>query len=183
VNSFAGTLDGSEALATVVGSAIAGDATAFASIVRTYHGDMARVAYVVAGDVEIAEEAVQSAWSIAWRRLRSLRDPDRLRPWLVAIAANEARQILRRRNRYSVVEIDVAEVSDVGGDPADAVERLDLADRLRHLQPDDRVLLALRYVAGLDSNEIAAQIGLSPSGTRGRLSRLLGRLRTELHDA
>jgi len=38
---------------------------------------------------------VQSARSIAWRKLSSLRDPERLRPWLVSVAANEARQLVR----------------------------------------------------------------------------------------
>jgi RNA polymerase sigma factor (sigma-70 family) len=48
------------------------------------------------------------------------------------------------------------------------------------LDPDDRALLALRYVAGFDSNELAKAIGISPSGVRNRLERLLKRLHEEL---
>jgi DNA-directed RNA polymerase specialized sigma24 family protein len=44
------------------------------------------------------------------------------------------------------------------------------------------MLLALRYVAGLDSFELAGQVHMSPSGTRARLARLLSRLRRELDD-
>jgi RNA polymerase sigma factor (sigma-70 family) len=166
----------------LVARAAAGDRDAFASIVDTYHADMARVAYVVCGDPDVAEDAVQAAWSVAWRKLRSLRDPERLRPWLVAVAANEARQLVRRRHRLSVVEIDVESVSAPFPDPADRIGRLDLVNAIGHLKPEDRVLLALRYVAGLDSNEIGPLVGMSASGARGRLSRLLGRLRTELRD-
>jgi len=169
-------------VASAVASAIAGDETAFARIVAAYHGDLVRVAYVVAGDEQLAEEAAQSAWSIAWRKLGSLRDPERLRPWLVSVAANEARQLLRSRHRRSVAEIRVRPADDPEGDPSAADDRIDLANALHHLTPDDRRLLALRYVAGLDSIEIGALVGMSPSSVRGHLSRLLERIGKELHD-
>ena len=67
-------------------------------------------------------------------------------------------------------------------DPANRVEDLDLANALARLDPNDRVLLALRYLAGFDSFELARATGRSPSGTRARLARLLARLRLELSD-
>lgn len=82
-------LDGT-AVGTTVERAIAGDEVAFARIVGAYHLDLVRVAFVVCGDEGLAEDAAQASWWIAWRKLGSLRDPDRLKPWLVAIAANEA---------------------------------------------------------------------------------------------
>lgn len=168
--------------AALVARAAAGDRVAFARIVQAYHGDMARVAYVVSGDTELAEDAVQAAWSIAWRKLGSLRDPDRLRPWLMSVAANEARQMVRRRHHISVVEIDVAALPATAPDPSDAIDRLDLVTAINHLKPEDRALLALRYVAELESGEIGPLLGMSPSGVRGHLSRVLGRLRKELRD-
>jgi hypothetical protein len=51
---------------------------------------MARIAYFVCGDIDIAEEAEQSAWGIAFHRLKELRDPDRLRPWLMSFEAHVA---------------------------------------------------------------------------------------------
>ena len=50
------------------------------------------------------------------------------------------------------------------------------------MSPEDRALIALRYVAGFDSTELARALQMSPSGTRARLARLLGRLRSELGD-
>ncbi|HEX5826587.1 MAG TPA: sigma-70 family RNA polymerase sigma factor [Candidatus Limnocylindrales bacterium] len=167
----------------LVERAIRGDEAAFARIVRLHHEDMTRVAFVVSGDTSIAEEAVASAWPIAWRRLRSLRDPDRLRAWLCSVAANEARQLIRSRRRRSVVEIPVdAAVGGAGTDPATRAADLDLANALARLAPEDRALLALRYVAGLTSTELGQALGMSASGTRARLARLLGRLREELGD-
>ena len=169
---------------TTIRLAAAGDTVAFARIVAAYHADMTRVAYVVSGgDQELADDAVQTAWSIAWRKLGSLRDPERLKPWLVSVAANEARQQCRSRRRRAVVEIDVGAVDPAGQDPADRTGALDLEFALRHLSPDERALLALRYEAGLDSAEIGALAGRPAATIRWRLSRLLRRLRKELSDA
>ena len=110
-----------------------------------------------------------------------MREPDRLGSWLISIAANQARQIARSRRRRAVREIPVATMDE----PTTSSEReaqIDLANALARLKPDDRALLALRYVAGFDSNELARAMGLSPSGTRARLARLLDRMRTELED-
>jgi RNA polymerase sigma-70 factor (ECF subfamily) len=89
----------SAATATTVERAIAGDELAFARIVAAYHLDLVRVAYVICGDQGLAEDAAQAAWWIAWRKLASLRNPDRLKQWLVAVAANEARKLLGQRPR------------------------------------------------------------------------------------
>jgi RNA polymerase sigma-70 factor (ECF subfamily) len=160
-----------------------GDEAAFATIVRRHNDDMVRISFVVTGDRDLAEEATASAWPLVWRRLNSLRDPDRLRPWLCSVAANEARQLVRSRRRRTVREIAViGEIGSASGDPSLRASDLDLANALAQLAPDDRALLALRYVAGLNSTELARALGISPSGTRARLQRLLERLRKELGD-
>ena len=159
-----------------------GDQAAFARLVARHHPDMVRVAYVVTGDGQLAQDAAQSAWVIAWSKLRSVRDPAKARSWLMRIVANEARQIVRRRRRVSIVEIDPELHAAPLGDPAVGIARLDLVRALGHLSPDDRALLALRYVVGLDAAELGTLTGRSASGTRARLSRLTARLRGELGD-
>ena len=172
-----------DSLAGAVAQATAGDEAAFARIVRAHHTDMTRVCFVICGDLDLADEAVGAAWPIVWRKLGSLRDPDRLRPWLVSVAANEARQLLRRQRRRSVVELSVGgSTHPTAADPSGRTDDIDLANALARLDPDDRTLLALRYVAGFDSTELARATGRSASGTRARLARLLDRLRTELSD-
>jgi RNA polymerase sigma-70 factor (ECF subfamily) len=175
-----------EHLTGVVASAAAGDEVAFARIVAAHHDDMVRVAYLVSCEVDLAQEAVQSAWSIAWRKLASLRDADRLRPWLVSIAANEARQLLRQRRRRQVTEIRVdawADGSEAHGSRMDDRDReLDLINALRWLRDEDRAIVAMRYALGLSSSEIARATGLSAPGVRSRLARSLERLRKELGD-
>lgn len=159
-----------------------GDEAAFARLVALHYGEMSRVAYVVVGDSGLAQDAVQSAWTIAWRKLRSVRDPQHPRSWLLAIAANEARQIARKRRRVTVVEIDPELAAAPRTDPAVGIARIDLVHALDRLPPDDRALLALRYVVGLDAAELGSLTGRSASGTRARLSRLTASLRRELGD-
>ena len=84
---------------SVVRRAAAGDEAACVRLVDDHHAPMVRAAYVITGDADLAREATQVAWGKAWRRLGTLRDPHRVRPWLVAIAVNEARQLIRRRRR------------------------------------------------------------------------------------
>ncbi len=168
---------------SVVRQAARGDEIAFARLVARYHERMLRVAYAIAGDSDVAADAVQSAWSIAWRRLGTLREPNQVRSWLVAIAANEARLQIRRQRRHHIVELSMGEDEQADRDPSARIEVVDLRRALQHLKPDDRTLLALRFVAGLDSYEIASHLNLSASGVRSRLARLLERLRLELDHA
>ena len=172
--------------ATIAGSdvelAADGDHAAFGRLVALHYDEMARVAYVITGDRSFAQDAVQSAWIRAWIKLRSVRDPRRIRQWLLAVAANEARQIARRHRRIAVIELGPELEAAPGTDPALSIGRIDLVRVLGLLSPDDRALLALRYVAGIDAAELGSMTGRSASGTRARLSRLTARLRRELDD-
>jgi len=164
-------------------SAAAGDEVAFRKIIAAHHDDMRRVCSYVTRDEAVADEAAQAAWSVAWKKIGSVRDPARLRPWLVSVAVNEAKQLLRKRRRRAEIEIVCESPEEAGGiDPATGVAILDLRAALDRLDPDDRALLAMRYVAGFDSNELSAATGISPSGVRSRIERIRTRLRQELGD-
>jgi RNA polymerase sigma-70 factor (ECF subfamily) len=169
-----------EAQAALIALAMTGDESAFARIVAAHHGSMARIAYLICGSLDVAEEAEQAAWAKAWRRLGDVREPSRLRPWLMSVAANEARQIMRGQKRRTVRELVV------GGPTAtpstDRAALMDLAAALAKLDTRDRAIISLRYIAGLDSAEIGRAVDMSASGVRVRLHRLLGRLREELGD-
>src|ERR1041385_4586919 len=121
-----------EALRSMVASAATGDEIAFARIVAAHHDDMARVSFVVCGDVTLAQEAVQAAWPKVWAKLGTVRDPAKLRPWLVSVAANEAKRLARSRNRRWVREVAIDESTDTSpgaryatsADPGDRAEEL-----------------------------------------------------------
>jgi RNA polymerase sigma-70 factor (ECF subfamily) len=157
-----------------------GDESAFARLIAAHSRAMVRVAFVIAGDWDVATDAVQVAWGRAWSRLPALRDRNRVEPWLVSIAANETRRLMSRQRRRSLVEIAVSPGRGSGQDPADVIELVDLRNALSRLHADDRALLAMRYIAGLDATQIGSVTGRSSSGVRSRLVRLLERLRKDL---
>jgi RNA polymerase sigma-70 factor (ECF subfamily) len=160
--------------------AVAGDESAFARIVAAHHSDMARIAFFVCGDLDVAEEAEQAAWAVAYHRLRDLRDPERLRPWLMSVAANEARQIARSRRRRTVRELAIADPTrprDV-----DHAAMIDLADAVGRLDAKDRAIVGLRFIGGFESAEIGRALGMTASAVRVRLHRCLKQLRKDLGD-
>lgn len=165
---------------SVVARAAAGDHDAFTHLVALYHADMSRLAGAIGRDPDLARDAVQNAWQRAWLRLSHLRDETKVRSWLLSVAANEARLLLRRRRPTEAIpEQIIVEL----GDPAHHLDDFDLNTALGRLDPRDRELLALRYVLGFTSVELADYLSLTPEGVRSRLRRLLERLRAELsHD-
>ncbi len=145
--------------------AAAGDEIAFGHIIAAHHEDMRRVCLAISGDHAIAEEAVQAAWLIAWNKLRKVKGPDHLRPWLVSVAVNEARKLMSKRSRRSHIEALTDASGEAGGiDPATGVAAVDLRAALSRLDPDDAALLAMRYVAGFDATELLPGHGYQPVG-------------------
>lgn len=84
--------------------------------------------------------------------------------------------VRRRRPHVPVSALD-DHVAEQGMPTAAA---LDLATTLESLDIQDRQLLALRYIAGFSSAELADHFAITPAGVRSRLKRLLDRLRKEL---
>lgn len=157
------------------------DKSALTELVAAHDSDMVRLCFMVCGDREIARDATQNAWYRVWSKPPELRDETRLRSWLLSVAANEARQMMRRRGIGRVREI-AATPAPADFDAGASDSRLDLAAVLRGLGPDDRQLLALRYGLDMSSAEIAAHLGISAEGARSRLHRLLARVRKDMSD-
>jgi RNA polymerase sigma-70 factor, ECF subfamily len=166
----------------VLASAAAGDDIAFRWIIAGHHEDMRRVCRAIAADEAIADEAVEAAWVVAWKKLGTVRGPAQLRPWLVSVAANEVRHLLRKRRRRAEIELSASAATEPSDDTTTSAAALDLRAALARLQPDDAALLAMRYVAGFDSTELGIATGASPAATRQRLKRLLDRLHEDLGD-
>lgn len=168
--------------ATLVDRAVAGDEAAFSALVAAHSRSMARLSFAICGDTEMARDAVQAAWVVAWAKLASVRERQHVRSWLLTVAANEARR-LARRERHRVHAEQRAAARAREPTPVDAADFADLARLLDQLALEERELLGLRYGLGFTSQEIAARLGSSPNAVRVRLTRLLQRLREELDRA
>src|SRR5438105_11935229 len=82
-----------------------GDAAAFEEIVQRYQQIAFRTAYVITGSAADAEDAAQEGFVKAYRALDRFRTGAELRPWLLRIVANEARNRLRSAGRRHKLEL------------------------------------------------------------------------------
>jgi len=109
----------------VVASIVAGDPLGLAAAYDRYADPLYQYCRTLLGDPADAADAVQDTFVIAASRLDGLRDPSRLRPWLYAVARNEARRILRSASGTSALDV-VPDVTDDSGDVSADAERADL---------------------------------------------------------
>ncbi len=157
----------------LVQAARRGDGAAFAELLRPQYRAAYRVAFGLLHDADEAEDAVQEAAFKAWRRLGNLREGSSLRPWFLAIVANQCRHVSRSK-WWSVVKADSPEGEAISVDVAAAV---DLRRALRRLSHDERLIVVLRYYLDMPFQEIATTLGISPKAARNRVQRAVHRLR------
>jgi RNA polymerase sigma-70 factor (ECF subfamily) len=176
-----------ETEAALVARARAGDVAAYEELVRRYQQVAFRVAYVIAGSAQEAEDAAQEGFLRAYRALSQLRADAPLRPWLLTIIANAART--RRANvaRHPTLSLSVA--ADRASNEPDsspewaavmAEQRRELLAAIQALRPDDREMIACRYLLDLSEAETAGVLGCPRGTVKSRLSRALQRLRQQL---
>jgi RNA polymerase sigma factor (sigma-70 family) len=166
----------------VVASILSGDPDGLAEAYDRYAAPLFTYCCTLLREPADAADVVQDTFVIASARLASLRDPDRLRPWLFAVARNGCMR--RLRDRSSTAAFDDAaditdETADVGGDAERAELRALLRAALRGLNDGDRDLIVMQLSQGLDVAEIAASLGV----TRNAAHSLLSRARAQLQAA
>lgn len=156
-------------------AAAAGDRAAFAGIYDRYADRLHDFCIGMLRDRNAAADCVQDTFCTAATRLDSLRDPDKLRPWLYAIARNEALRCIRARRREQPSdELPDATSSEPGPDALAA--RSELAELVAQaaggLSDRDRTVLELTYRHGLDGPELAEALGVSAASARTLTHRL-----------
>jgi RNA polymerase sigma-70 factor, ECF subfamily len=159
--------------AELIHAARRGDGAAFADLMQPHYKAAFRVAYGLLHDAGEAEDAVQEASFKAWRRLGNLREGSSLKPWFLAIVANQCRGVSGSR-RWSVSKGDPPESVTRSVDVAAAV---DLRRALRRLSHDERLIVVLRYYLDMPFEEIATTLGITPKAARHRVERAVHRLR------
>ena len=166
----------------LVRAARAGDLDAFGGIVERYQAVAFRAAYLVTRDAAAAEDVCQEGFLRAHRALHRLRAGEPLRPWLLRIVTNLARNELRsRRRRLGLVTRLGRATPGVASGPERALEEAERSARvlavMQRLPIADREVLYLRHFVDLPEAEIATAIGKRRGTVKSRLSRAHARLR------
>ena len=167
-----------------------GDVDAYEELVRRYQDLATRTAYLITGDAAEAEDAAQDAFVKAYYALSRFRPGAPVRPWLLRIVANEARNRRKAGSRRATLELRVTEDGYLGNTAPSpeaaaltAEQRAAILHAVNELRDGDRLVIAYRYFLDLSEAEMAAALGCARGTVKSRLSRALKRLRERLAGA
>lgn len=163
----------------LVARVLAGDSTAFDALLRRHAAPLLGTLRSFLGNREDVQEVFQETWLRAHQKLAGLRDPARLRAWLVSIALNLARARLRRPVAEILAhEPEFAAAEEAGAERSDEVARLRQA--MAALPRRQREVLDLRVNHALTHAEIAELLGISAESSRANFYQGLRRLKAVL---
>lgn len=173
-----------------------GDEPAFEQLVREYGGRMLATARRLMKSEDDARDAVQDALLSAFSGLKSFSGGSQLSTWLHRIVVNAALMKLRRRRRKPEQSIDellprfddqgyhVDDPRQWGAPSADLLEQRETRAQVRacieRLPETYRTVLMMRDIEELDTEEVAALLGVTPNAVKVRLHRARQALRTLL---
>jgi RNA polymerase sigma factor (sigma-70 family) len=156
-------------------AAASGDKAAFAAIYDRYADRLHDFCVGMLRDRDTAADCVQDVFVTAATRLVQLREPDRLRSWLYAIARNEALARIRARKREQPSE-ELPDMPSGDADLATLAARNELADLIHAasggLTDRDRTVLELAYRRRLDGPELADALGVTPRNANTLVERM-----------
>jgi RNA polymerase sigma-70 factor (ECF subfamily) len=160
----------------------AGDRSAFEEQLAPILEPAFRLAMTMLRDRSAAEDAVQEAALKAWTRIHRFRSGSGsdLRPWFLAIVANECRSVRRSRWWHVIRSSDIPAPSLVDQVEIALAERLDLDRALDRLPRRHLLVLVLYYHLDLPIDEVARVLGCSRNAAKVRIHRALKTLRPGL---
>jgi RNA polymerase sigma-70 factor (ECF subfamily) len=159
-----------------------GDEAAWELLVREHQQPVFRLCYLLLGDPDDAEDVAQECFIRAFYALGSFDAERPLRPWLLSIATNLARNRRRSLGRYLAALKRALRV-----EPAPVVEFVDRSGQrwesetlwaaVRRLAQPDQEVIYLRYFLDLSEAEMAQALAVAAGTVKSRLHRALARLR------
>lgn len=153
------------------------DRESFAAAVTAHSRSMFRAARALLDGDADAEDAVGEAVLRAWRSWGRLRDPARVKPWLMKITVNCAREQRRKYGRVT----PMADLEALAGAAEEEPVSI-LWEAVLRLPEEQRAAVALFYYEDLTEAETAKVLGAPVGTVKSRLSRARSRLRALLRE-
>jgi RNA polymerase sigma factor (sigma-70 family) len=167
----------------VVAAIVAGDPAGLAEAYDRYAMPLYSYCRSMLREPADAADAVQDTFLVATAKLRDLRDPARLRPWLYAVARNECLRRLRAGTAVSAIE-EAADMPAQSAEIGTETERAEVQQLVRAaidgLNPGERDVIELSLTAELDNDELADALGVSRNHAHALLSRARSQLERSL---
>lgn len=170
---------------TLIRRAANGDAAAWEPLVQAHQQAVFRLAYLLLGDADDAEDIAQETFLRAWNHLKRFDATRPLRPWLLSIASNLSRNRRRSAGRYlaALTRAFREQPKETPLDEASAqnTEANELWRAVQRLEMSDQQIIYLRYFLELSVIETAETLQVAEGTVKSRLSRALEKLRTVIH--
>ncbi len=168
--------------ADLIARARRGDGAAWTALVEEHQRPIFRLAYLLLGDSDDAEDVAQEAFIRAYHALDRFDDTRLLRPWLLSITANLARNRRRSAGRFLSALARAARgepevVGTLGERSGEQWEAGALRQAVRRLQHADQEVIYLRYFLDLNEAEMSQTLGIATGTVKSRLHRAMNRLR------
>src|SRR3984957_12835393 len=158
----------------IVASIVAGDPNGLATAYDRYADPLFKYCKSLLSDPADAADAVQDTFVIVASRLDGLREPERFRAWLYAVARNESLRILRAKKGTSALD-EAPYVPDGSADVSEHAHRAELRalfeEAAAGLNPGEREVIELQLRQGLEAGEVATVLGVSRNHAHSLLSR------------
>lgn len=170
--------------ANLIQQARQGDEAAWMTLVNQYQETVFRLAYLLLTDTDEAKDVAQEVFIRAFHALDRFDSSRPLRPWLLSITTNQARNRRRSLGRYlaAVRRWFQTEPERVMPNPGDEHLRQQEAETVwqavQRLNGNDQEIIYLRYFLELSVEEAAEAANIAPGTVKSRLHRALKRLRT-----
>jgi RNA polymerase sigma-70 factor, ECF subfamily len=147
-----------------------GDREAFAVLVHQVSDTLYAIAHRILRDTGLAEDALQNALVLAWRRLPHLRDADRFEAWIHRILVHACYDEAQRSRQWTA---NVRALPVDGPTTPDQSSTLAARDELerafRRIPVEQRAVFVLHHYVGLPLVEIAEMLGIPAGTARSRL--------------
>ena len=145
-------------------------------LVTKHENTLFRTALAILGNVQEAEDAVQETFLCYLEKRPEFRDGEHEKAWLLKVAANRCKSVLRGWKRHPAVELlDIYPAPDSGGSR-------ELLEAILALPAGQRAAVHLHYYEGYTSEEIGVILGQRPGTVRSHLSRARDALRRYLSE-
>jgi len=170
---------------TLIRRAAQGDVAAWEPLVLAHQQAVFRLAYLLLGDADDAEDIAQETFLRAWDHLKRFDETRPLRPWLLSISANLSRNRRRSAGRYvsALVRAFREQPKEIplDEDSAQRTEANELWRAVQQLDLPDQQIVYLRYFLDLPVAETAEVLQIAEGTVKSRLSRALEKLRKIIH--
>ncbi len=145
---------------------------------KTYYKDVFRTIYYIINDRDISQDLVNESFIKAFNKLHTLRETDKFKPWICAIASNVAKNHIRKEKRivsYDSLETVIESYENLEDTILDAINEKELKAKIKvaldSLDEDSKQVIVLRYFHDFSYESVSKHLNIKEGTVKSKISR------------